>query len=1386
MSDRSTLNTPRRYLAGWAGLLLTLQTATAFAPPVEPPTRGSAPNMADARVNLKAAWQNATARRPGALDRGLAATRDAVAASMAQAAALRDNALPGLRVGLSPLTGGVSEVGSTRGALTQTAPGVASETIVRDFLADNATLYGLSPADLDDLVVLGDSAGGRSGLRMLRVEQRIDGRPVFQSETRFLLDRDGRLHKSVGLLVPHARPHVVPFDANTLIAPEEAVVQLMASVGTFVNAATLTRQPEADGKIELEETDDVLAGTVTTRQVLFPLAPGMLVPAWSVVAMTTQSQDWYAVVDAQTGDVLWRKNIRNNVSNHDARFRVYVQGDGVTPADSPSPASPTTAAPGNGTQFPGIAPSIVSMHAAMDPLASPNGWIDDCQGGVCSPGQSQTLGNNALVCLDRVGGNDANTCDSQADSVLDGNGRPMGNPDPGGLNRDFLGLAPRNFETGFVPPPTGIDAEAGQSASGTGAAQDQFRRGAITHLFYLTNWYHDQLFAFGFDEASANFQQTNFSGSGAGNDRVLGDAQDGESTDNANFATPPDGISGRMQMFRFAGPTVDRDGGLDAEIVFHELTHGTTNRLVGNAAGLNWDPAAALGEGWGDFYALSLLNNAVSDDPDGQYASGGYATFKLAMAYADNYVYGIRRFPYSTDNTVNPLTWGDVDDVTNNINDGIAPDPLGFNFNGGMEVHNAGELWALSLWEVRSRIVASAGGNVPAGNATMLQLVTDALKLTPIDPSFTDARDALIEADCITNACFNETAIWEGFADRGLGYGGGSPYNVGVGLVASHLGIRESFLVPHLDIADGFDGPTIDDTSGNHNQEIDPGEAVHLEVSLFNPFRNTARLATGTTVTLTTVTPGVTVHDNQVAFADVPAQATVPGEDGFLLTVDPGVPCGSAIDLTFTIESSLGSSVVTRQIRVGNANGTNPPVTFSGTPLLGLAIPDDAPRGVFHEITVPDDLVIADIDFRIDSLTHAFVGDITAMLRSPDGVGTDFVSLISFANDFGGADIANMRIDDDLPFDASVDMVQTSNLDAPYTGAWLPVFNAPWANLTGFLTPDPIGSLSRFDGKSTRGTWTVLMSDQFAADVGTLNGWSMVVTPVRFECTVAVPAAQVSATKMVQGDFVPGGAVTYTIVLTNDGTALQGNNPGDELVDVLPDGVTLVQASASAGAVKTDPTTDTVTWNGALIPLGGSVTLLIGATIDADIAPGIVANQAQVNFDGNNDGTNDTATSSDDPTVGGTLDPTVFTIAPVGPDLQISKSNGASQLVAGDKTMYTIIASNVGSMPVINATLADTLPVQLTQATWTCSAIGTTCPAPAGAGNIAVQVSLPVGASITLEVTATVQGAIGSVVGNSATVLPPLGTNDSSPGNNTATDSDPIVPAPIFKDSFED
>ena len=77
----------------------------------------------------------------------------------------------------------------------------------------------------------------------------------------------------------------------------------------------------------------------------------------------------------------------------------------------------------------------------------------------------------------------------------------------------------------------------------------QNRKAAITNLFYWNNIMHDVSYQYGFDEVSGNFQNSNLSRGGKGNDFVYADAQDGSGTDNANFGTPSDGSNPRMQMF---------------------------------------------------------------------------------------------------------------------------------------------------------------------------------------------------------------------------------------------------------------------------------------------------------------------------------------------------------------------------------------------------------------------------------------------------------------------------------------------------------------------------------------------------------------------------------------------------------------------------------------------------------------------------------------------------------------------------------------------------------------------------------------------------------------------------------------------------------------------
>ncbi|KAJ1962790.1 hypothetical protein GGI12_002434 [Dipsacomyces acuminosporus] len=272
---------------------------------------------------------------------------------------------------------------------------------------------------------------------------------------------------------------------------------------------------------------------------------------------------------------------------------------------------------------------------------------------------------------------------------------------------------------------------------------------AITQLFYSVNIMHDLSYIYGFDEAAGNFQDENYSGKGASKDAVVAFAQDGSGTDNANFATPPDGENGVMRMYIWDITNPNRDGDLEQDIVAHEYTHGISNRLTGgpsNTECLNDGEPGGMGEGWSDAVSYILrLNSTHTNKTD--FALGSYVYRK-----------GIRKYPYSTSKTANPSTFEYLDKP------------------GYQEVHAIGEVWAEILYEVLWALVDKNGfaedifaRDLTKGNTIMLQILLDGMKLQPCNPSFINARDAIIQAEQNLTGGKNKCAIWAAFAKRGLG-----------------------------------------------------------------------------------------------------------------------------------------------------------------------------------------------------------------------------------------------------------------------------------------------------------------------------------------------------------------------------------------------------------------------------------------------------------------------------------------------------------------------------------------------------------------------------------------------------------------------------------------
>ena len=195
--------------------------------------------------------------------------------------------------------------------------------------------------------------------------------------------------------------------------------------------------------------------------------------------------------------------------------------------------------------------------------------------------------------------------------------------------------------------------------------------------------------------------------------------------------------------------SVDRDSDFDNGIIAHEYGHGVSNRLTGGPGntGCLSHPERA-GEGWSDWWTLTLFP-LPSDTRTTLRGVGNYASFRPVDAA------GIRNYPYTTDMTVNPQTYGDIGST--NI------------------PHGVGEIWAAMLWEMYWNLVDRYGFDPDlyqgtGGNNLAIQLVMDGMKLQPCSPTFVQARDAILAADVANNGGANSCEIWNAFAKRGLGF----------------------------------------------------------------------------------------------------------------------------------------------------------------------------------------------------------------------------------------------------------------------------------------------------------------------------------------------------------------------------------------------------------------------------------------------------------------------------------------------------------------------------------------------------------------------------------------------------------------------------------------
>jgi extracellular elastinolytic metalloproteinase len=481
------------------------------------------------------------------------------------------------------------------------------------------------------------------------------------------------------------------------LSASQALSALMSHVGVRRDVSVVSSGSDARRTTRFS-TDD------TASLVLFHGASGTRL-AWHMT-YEASSQAWYdAIVDATRGDVLRRANMVKN-ANADV-FENYpgdVNGGTQQPVNIDAYLS-----------FP-LVPVLAGPFARTFRDLNDNDAPDGGPGGL----EEVTPGQYAF--------------------------------DP-----FTAGEAPNGFCA--VLKPCGWDPDT--PASSTTNSNE-----AAVQAHYYVSKFHDHLLAapIGFDADDGNFE---------GPDRVVVNVNDGADTAtgpddahaaNANMLVFPDGTSPRMQMYLWRTRNGRQyraiNGADDARTVYHEYTHGLSNRLVTSdgSGALSSVQAAAMGEAWSDWYALDYLvaqnletDSASSGELDmGEYADGGAAhIYRFSPLDCPPNGGGANCAAGADTGGAGGYTYADFGHVCCTPSD-IRP-----------EIHADGEIWAQTLWDLRTSL----------GSTLAEQLVTDGMRLSPPEPSFLDARNAILAADAAapSNGA-NRDALWTVFAARGMGF----------------------------------------------------------------------------------------------------------------------------------------------------------------------------------------------------------------------------------------------------------------------------------------------------------------------------------------------------------------------------------------------------------------------------------------------------------------------------------------------------------------------------------------------------------------------------------------------------------------------------------------
>ncbi|MBC7899773.1 MAG: hypothetical protein H7070_06930, partial [Saprospiraceae bacterium] len=291
------------------------------------------------------------------------------------------------------------------------ASGEKRSKVLINFLRQNRDLIGATDEQISGLKAVSDYTNPAGNLSFVELNQEINGIPVFRGEVKAGFARDGEIIRVVNNLAPGLDYERLSTDFGD---PADAVKAAASYIDHDLKPDEISRNNaiSSDKKAVFGQGDFA----ATAEKTYFPTEPGVAVAAWRVLIWQAVNA-FYVIVDAETGTMLWRKNITEDQTQA-ATYRVYVNPNAmINVADNPFPMTPGPVTL-SGIQGSAIPRTSITRIGNEPPYTfNNNGWITD--------GGNSTDGNNVQAGLDRELPN-ANFPANPAD--IDPNGTASGSP----------------------------------------------------------------------------------------------------------------------------------------------------------------------------------------------------------------------------------------------------------------------------------------------------------------------------------------------------------------------------------------------------------------------------------------------------------------------------------------------------------------------------------------------------------------------------------------------------------------------------------------------------------------------------------------------------------------------------------------------------------------------------------------------------------------------------------------------------------------------------------------------------------------------------------------------------------------------------------------------